>query len=213
MQQYNILIGCDQKYYNDWGIQLLKSILHLNPWLNNCLHCHIVNPTNFDPLPNVVYTVEEREFHSDDSRIAYLQAVRFLKVADKIDKDNFFITLDTDTICTQPFSYKEFSKVFDKINVLLHRKSQHWLAGFVSFNSEIFAKEYADLLLELPVSEWKYGRDQDVLAALSKKYEFTSVDSNWMHYGKKSIDSVFYTLKGTDKVKNKYLDVYRKYTV
>ena len=43
MQPCNILVGCDQTYYDEWAVPLLKSINKHNPWIN--LHCHIVNPT------------------------------------------------------------------------------------------------------------------------------------------------------------------------
>ena len=213
MQRYNILIGCDQKYYDDWGVHLLKSIYDRNKWLEHCLHCHIVNPTKFDPLPYVNYTTEYRNFESQESKISYLQAVRFLKVAEKIDSNNLFLTLDADTICTRSFIEKDFSMLFDQINVLLHRKSKHWLAGFITFNSVDFAQNYSKILLELPINEWRYGRDQVILANLSKQYEFNSIGPDWMYYGKNTKGSVFYTLKGTQKIKNNYLDVYKRYIV
>lgn len=211
MQRYNILIGCDQKYYDDWGVHLLKSIYDRNKWLEHRLHCHIVNPTKFDSLPYVNYTTEYRNFESQESKISYLQAVRFLKVAEKIDSNNLFLTLDADTICTRSFIEKDFAMLFDQINVLLHRKSLHWLAGFITFNSVDFAQNYSKMLLELPIDNWSYGRDQVVLAKLSKQYEFNSIGHKWMYYGKNTKGSVFYTLKGTQKIKNNYLDVYKRY--
>ena len=81
MQPCNIVVGCDQIYYNDWAVPLLKSIQRHNPWIN--LHCHIVNPTVENSLDNVSITTETREFINDEVKISYLQCVRFLVVARK----------------------------------------------------------------------------------------------------------------------------------
>ena len=207
MLQYNILIGVDQKYYNDWGINLLKSINYHNPWI--ALHCHIVNPLDVVELPFVDYTYETIDFNNEDSRIGYLQAVRFLAVADKLLNDELVITLDADTICTKSFTEQEFSTLFDHTTVLQHPKQPRWLACLVSFNETNFRHEYAALLRQLPVNEWKFGRDQDILAVLDKKYHYSAVDQQWMSIGKNKNNSVFLTLKGEQKTIEKYLKNYR----
>ena len=81
MQPCNILIGCDQNYYEQWAINLIKSIRHFNPFVQ--CHVHIVNPGNYQKIPNVEYTTEFIGFPNEDVRIGYLQSVRFLKVAEK----------------------------------------------------------------------------------------------------------------------------------
>jgi len=85
MQHYNVLIGCDQNYYENWAIPLLQSIRKHNPWLN--LHCHIVNPTKDNVLEGVSVTSETINFVNDESKISYLQSVRFLAVANKFSKN------------------------------------------------------------------------------------------------------------------------------
>jgi len=99
MPLYNILIGCDQAYYDQWAVLLLSSIQRHNPWIQ--LHCHIVNPTKDNKLDNVDITSEQVNFVSDESKISYLQCVRFLAVADKFSKNERVITLDADSICTR----------------------------------------------------------------------------------------------------------------
>lgn len=212
MIKHNILIACDQAYYDDWGEKLLKSVHDFNPWLDGQLHCHVVNPSKFQPLEYVNYTFEDITFENDISRVSYLQSSRFIQVANKIRPDNFFVTLDADTICRQSFTEENFSVLFEEINVLKHKKADRWLAGFVTFNDVQFAEEYQDLLMQLPIANWLYGRDQDILKILSTKYQFKSVDASWMHYGKNRHNtSVFFTLKGTQKNKDKYLKIYKKY--
>ena len=51
MQHYNVLVGCDQKYYNDWAENLILSIRHFNPWLT--CHVHIVNPKKYKIESNI----------------------------------------------------------------------------------------------------------------------------------------------------------------
>lgn len=205
---YNILIGCDQSYYDDWGINLLNSIQKNAPWLN--LHCHIVNPIDVKKLDFVDYTFEDRSFESDNSRISYLQCVRFLQVAEKFSLDDYVITLDCDTICTQPFNQQEFEKLFDKQYVLQHEKGKWWLAGLVVFRNDNFRYEFAESIKSAPVEKWIYGRDQDILKKFSGKYNFEPVSDNWIKYGKGGENRIFFTLKGSQKTKNRYLNSYKK---
>jgi len=130
MPRYNVLLGCDQKYYNDWAIPLLKSIHRHNPWLH--LHCHIVNPTVENSLDNVSITTEKREFLNDEAKISYLQSVRFLAVAEKFNKNENVFTLDADSICTRTIAQgAAIERLFNKQHVLKHHKENRWLAGFV----------------------------------------------------------------------------------
>jgi lipopolysaccharide biosynthesis glycosyltransferase len=209
MPQYNILIGVDQKYYDDWGINLLKSINRHNTWI--ALHCHIVNPLDVVELPFVDYTYETIDFENEDSRIGYLQAVRFLAVADKFLNGELVITLDADTICTKTFTEKEFSTLFDYTTVLQHPKEARWLAGLVTFNEDEFRKEFAKELRSLPLEKWIWGRDQTILNSLADRFDFQKLNTSWLSIGKNKSDSVFLTLKGNQKETDKYLKVYRKY--
>lgn len=208
MPRYNILIGVDRNYYNNWGINLLKSINYHNPWVS--LHCHIVNPQDVQELSFVDYTYENISFETEDSKIGYLQAVRFLAVANKFTKDEFVITLDADSICTRAFTENDFSTLFEHTTVLRHPKSPRWLACLVSFNDSNFRHEYAAELRSIPVEEWQFGRDQKVLDDLDKKYQYRTLDRKWMSIGKNKNDSVFLTLKGEQKETEKYLKNYKK---
>ena len=211
MHPYNILIGCDQAYFNDWAVPLLRSINTHNPWIN--LHCHIVNPTVENSLDNVSITTETREFANDESKISYLQSVRFLVVADKFKNNEKVITLDADSICTRRIGQEAaIRRLFSKQHVLKHHKEDRWLAGFVVFNNNGFRQEYAKELRSVPYDSWKWGRDQKILNQLSKKYKFVELDKLWMSIGKnKNNTSAFLTLKGEQKFTEKYLKAYKKY--
>lgn len=206
---FNILTACDQNYYETWAIPLLQSIRKHNPWLN--LHCHVVNPTKDNVLEGVSVTSENINFVNDESKISYLQSVRFLTVANKFSKNEFVITLDADTICTREIDKDAIENLFKKQYVLKHHKDDRWLAGFVSFNDNGFRQEYANELNSVPLEKWKWGRDQTVLNQLADDYKFEKLDPLWMAIGKNKNSSAFLTLKGEQKVTDKYLDVYRKY--
>lgn len=208
MPLYSVLIGCDSKYYNDWGISLLKSIKYHNPWIN--LRCHIVNPFNNNKLDFVTYSEEEILFTNDIAKIAYLQAARFI-AASKIPLNENLITLDADTICTRSFSQEDFSTLFQKQYIMQHPKEPRWLAGLVTFSSNNFRYRYAELLNSKPINDWEWGRDQEVMPQLAKEFNFSPVDKKWIAIGKNKSNSVFLTLKGEQKTTDKYLNVYRKY--
>lgn len=209
MPRYNVLIGCDQNYYNTWAVPLLQSINRHNPWIQ--LHCHVVNPTKDNTLDGVDITSEHIEFASDESKISYLQSVRFLAVANKFHKNENVITLDADSICTRQIGRTAIERLFEKQHVLKHHKENRWLAGFVTFLDNGFRQEYASELNSIPVEKWKWGRDQTVLNNLADEYKFEKLDPLWMAIGKNRNSSAFLTLKGEQKETDKYLNVYRKY--
>ena len=210
MQHCNVLIGCDQNYYNDWAINLLLSIRHFNPWIT--CHVHIVNPKKYRKIEGVKYTTEKRNFANESVRIGYLQSVRFLKVAEKFNDEEYVMTLDADTICTRETTRERFIDIANKITMLRHLKDYHWLAGLVTFGNKQFRQDLANKLLETPINEWAPFHDQIVLEELSKKYTFHEQFPMhyWMSIGKNGHQSVFLTLKGNQKIKDKYLNIYNQ---
>ena len=210
MQHYNVLVGCDQKYYNDWAENLILSIRHFNPWLT--CHVHIVNPKKYKKIDGVKYTTERRNFPNESVRIGYLQSVRFLKVAENFKDQDFVMTLDADTICTRETTPDKFLQIANRITMLRHLKDYHWLAGLVTFGDKRFRQELSNKLLEKPIEEWAPFHDQIVLDELSKKYVYYEQHPKhyWMSIGKNGHRSVFLTLKGAQKTKEKYLNIYNE---
>jgi hypothetical protein len=211
MQPYNILIGCDQKYFDDWGITLLESLKKYAPFIS--LHCHIVNPTKNNVLEGVNITNESINFISKESKISYLQAVRFLVVANNFLLEENVVVIDADTICTKLITEKDFKKLFKEQYVLSHKKDNRWLAGFVTFTNNNFRYDFANYLKRIPIEEWKWGRDQEILKELSVQYNFIQLPLEWMAIGKNKKNSYFLTLKGDQKETDKYLKEYNKYKV
>ena len=156
-----LLVGTDNSYYEQWTVPLFKSVHYFAPWLE--LHAHIVNPDKHTRLDYVKYTTEHRTFSSDQERIGYLQAVRFL-VAREYKQ---IMIVDADSMCTQPFKEREYDDIVQGQTVLHHPKADRWLAGFVATNNPAFLQDYHDRLIKNPVEKFRHGWDQKVLKNLN----------------------------------------------
>lgn len=209
MNQYNLLIACDKAYYEKWGIIFLKSLQYHVPWLS--LHCHLVNVSETTKLDYVDYTHETTEFVNDDQRLGYLQAVRFLVVADKFKNNESVITLDCDSLCVNSFSQKNFKTLFEKQYVLQHLKDSKWLAGFVTFKDNYFRQIYSNKLRSIPIDEFPRGWDQTVMKMIAEECEFAALSRKWISIGKHKNDSIFITFKGSQKYKEKYIEIYNSF--
>jgi hypothetical protein len=122
------------------------------------------------------------------------------------------MTLDADTICTQAFTEQDFSLLFKNPHVLLSQ-GDRWLAGLVTFDQSNFRQDFANRLRNKLVTEWKSGWDQEVLAELAETFNFTAVGVPWMAIGKIKEASTFLTLKGDQKIKDKYLSEFLKHRI
>ena len=209
MQVYNLVVGVDQHYFDTWATPLFKSINDHNPNLR--LHCHIVNPTKSNTISNVDITKETIKFANDTSKISYLQSVRFLIADSKFSKSEKVVTIDADTICTRSYSQEEIEFLFSKQHILQSYKDNRWLAGLVAFSDNGFRQDYINEIKSKDIEEWEWGRDQNILAKFSKEYDFVPAPRDWISIGKNGANSVFLTLKGTQKIKSKYLGQWGKY--
>ena len=209
MQVYNLVVGVDQQYFDTWATPLFKSISTHNPNLR--LHCHIVNPTKSNTISNVDITKETIKFANDTSKISYLQSVRFLIADSKFNKSEKVVAIDADTICTRSYSQEEIEFLFSKQHILQSYKDKRWLAGLVAFSDNGFRQDYINEIKSKDIEEWEWGRDQNILDKFSEEYNFIPAPRDWMCIGKNSSDSIFLTLKGTQKTKAKYLRWYGKY--
>jgi hypothetical protein len=209
MQHYNIVLACDQAYYDNWAIDLLKSINYYNPWIK--LHCEVINPTKKNMLSFANVTEHNIDFDNDSSKLSYLQSRRFIAAANIPSNENV-VTLDCDTICTRSIDHIEIHSLFQKQYVLKHKKDGRWLAGMVTFNTyNDFRFILKKSLLEKDIKYWKPGRDQDILEDLAKPMQFIELPKNWMSLGKHKNHSVFLTLKGSQKYKEKYLRFFNNF--
>ena len=206
-RSFNLLCASDKNYYEEWGINFLKTLHHHVPWLK--LHYHLINCDQTIKLPYVDYTHETTLFLNDDQKLGYLQAARFLIAAKKFINNESLIVLDCDCLCVRPFSEKEFVKLFDHQYVLRYnRKDNRWMAGFITFKDNFFRQEYVSELNKKPVSEWLPGWDQEVLKNIAEKYNFVELSDNWLSLMKYNGKSYFFTGKGGKKFKENYLSKY-----
>jgi hypothetical protein len=204
----NIFIACDGIYYEQWGMNCLKTIRYHVPWIN--LTAHIVNPVSKFELDNVTYHYEERSFVSEASRISYYQAVRFLKCYDYFPNDELVMTIDCDTVLMKPFTQKEFIKLCRNISVQRHQKDIRWMAGLVTYGSDsLFKQRLQQELLSRNIDDWSYGWDQDVLDKLSNEFAYNKLMvGEWMSFGRGR--GIFLTLKGDQKTSEGYLNNYKE---
>jgi lipopolysaccharide biosynthesis glycosyltransferase len=204
----NIFIACDGIYYNDWGLNCLRSIKFHVPWIN--LTAHIVNPLEKNELEGVKYFYEEKQFDNDTSKIAYYQAVRFLKCFEYFPNNELVMTIDVDTVLMRPFSESEFIDLCNKISVQRHQKDIRWMAGLVTYGCEQdFRKQFKKELESIPLEDWTYGLDQDILEKLSNTYSYHKLAvGDWMSFGRGR--GTFLTLKGDQKTSPGYLNNYKE---
>jgi hypothetical protein len=83
------------------------------------------------------------------------------------------------------------------------------MAGLVTYGSDSkFRNEFKEQLLSMPLENWQYGWDQDVLNLLDEKYQYARLNvGEWMSFGRGG--GTFLTLKGDQKTANGYLEIYK----
>ncbi len=199
----NILIACDSQYYSNWAVYCIRSIRKLVPWLK--VTVVVVNPTQIEEIPEVTYVYDYVTFPTEESKVAYYQAIRFIKCAELFPNNELVMSIDCDTILQSSFTRQEFEKVCSTINVLRHHKADRWMAGLVTYgNDNLFRKTIKEKLLSLPLDKWEYGWDQTVLNSLATEFNYNKVEvGGWMSFGKGC--GKFLTLKGSQKYKEKFL--------
>lgn len=202
----NILLACDLKYYKDWAINCIKSILYFNPWINITI---IVSGTDkVDEIKNVNYVYDNFDISTLQDPIPYFQAVRFIKCADLFPNNELVMSIDCDTLCAKSFTEKEFISITKSIHVQRHQKADRWMAGLVTYgDNNLFRNEYKERLLDEDPIRWRYGKDQDILNQLASKYNFKKLNvGEWMSFGRGG--GTFLTLKGDQKISPGYLKNY-----
>ena len=203
----NILIACDSIYYSQWAVNCLRSIKKHVPWMN--VTAVIVNPVDIKEIPEINYVYDYVNFINDDSKVAYYQAVRFIKCAELFPNNELVMSIDCDTILTKDFLQKDFENVCKNIHVQRHQKADRWMAGLVTYgNSNEFRLEFKNQLLSKPIETWEYGWDQRMLNLLSTKFKYSKLEiDDWMSFGKGN--GTFLTLKGDQKTSPNHLNSYK----
>lgn len=204
----NIFIACDGEYYDQWGVNCLKSIQYHAPWIN--LTIHIVNPNSKVELNGVKYFYEDKNFLNESSKIGYYQAVRFLKCYEYFPNNEMVMTIDCDTVLMKPFTKEKFEEICKVVSVQRHQKDIRWMAGLVTYGADnYFRQRLQQELLSLPIEEWTYGWDQDVLDRLSNEFQYNKLMvGEWMSFGRGK--GIFLTLKGDQKTSEGYLNNYNE---
>jgi hypothetical protein len=206
---YNILLACDSAYYETWAINCAASIQKFVPWVK--IHIVQVNPKdNYIKLQGIAYHEEHVDFPNESCKIPYYQALRFLKCSEIFPNNELVMSIDCDTVLTRSFNKIDFENICQNIHVQRHQKNIRWMAGLVTYgNNSTFRNEFKEKLLSIPLEEWKYGWDQDVLNELGATYNYSKLNvGEWMSFGRGG--GIFLTLKGDQKFAKGYLEIYKE---
>lgn len=199
----NILLACDNSYYKTWTINCIRSIQYYVPWIK--ISVVIVNPEkDLQKIDNVDYYLETSEFNT----VPYYQAIRFLKCCEIFPHSELVMSIDCDTVLTRSFTPEEFESITETVHVQRHQKDKRWMAGLVTYGKDNkFRNRLKEELLSVPIENWIYGRDQDVLEKLSSEFHYKKLMvGEWMSFGRGR--GTFLTLKGEQKNSPGYLDNY-----
>lgn len=209
--QTHLLICCDQVYHDTWVRDLVQSVRYYNAWLRPTVV--VVNPDeHFEPIPDVRYHIDRPEL-TDDNRVAYLQAVRFVKAAELFDPTDAVMSIDADSICLRAIDRRDFIDLCRQPAMLWHVKQANWLAGMFTFGMHSdFAQRLREHMLATPVSDWPWGYDQLRLRELAQSVQFREIPDTgkWITIGKiGSSNAAFLTLKGNQKIKEPFASNYQ----
>lgn len=195
--RYNIFIACDSEYHEQWARELIRTVQFFNPTVR--IVVLVINPHDIQEIPNVVYHYREQQL-TDNNRVAYYQAARFLWAHEIFEEHDLVLCLDADTICTRAFTRSQFWRLTRQPHMLWHDKSERWLAGLVTFGRDpAFLRDLQQRLLEVPIEQWQPGHDQNVLRSMVEHWNIQPCSSigHWISIGKGS--GTFLTLKGEQK--------------
>lgn len=137
-EKYVIYFSCDQNYYLEHGIPLIKSILNTIDWIG--VHVHLIlyrPPTGLFFNKKVSYTYEiidekfinsikldpggikmtanktilNTEDHYRIKEVIYFSCARFLKLPELFQTHQYVMQIDADAILYNPFKLNDFKKV------------------------------------------------------------------------------------------------------
>ena len=228
-EKFVIFFSCDLKYYNLYGIPLIKSIIHQNGWVG--VHCHLIlkDTNNFDRYPNnrVSYSTEfvddnffdtinftNAGFHPGkfdavlDAEKTYYACSRFMHI-DKIFPTPYkrILQVDCDTLLFKNFPKLDFEQATDYVRAMRKPKSpEKIIASCLSLGKGedglAFRKRLAKEMTETFSKEAYWFVDQVVLQNIFNKMQFEPLPLHWNHWSFKKRNSYFRTAKGNKKTTN-----------
>lgn len=229
-----IFFSCDEKYYEIYGIALIKSIIDQINWIS--VHCHVIHEGNksinyfqhprvthtweiidnqfinsipYDPTKSVGLTKSNLEI---SPKIVYFACCRFMQI-DKIFTGNKrILQIDCDTILFNPFNKQAFYEITNGVRAMRKPKTpEKIIASTLSLGygeeGNKFRKFLADQMLQEFAKGCYWFVDQVVLQNIFSQMKFEPIPQNWNTWSFKKKQAFFRTGKGNKKETNEiYLD-------
>ena len=235
-----IFFSCDEKYYIEYGIPLIKSIINQINWIG--VHCHviyddsekneillshprlthtyeIINQDFIDSIPyapskNVGLTKSTMEINQ---KIIYFACCRYLQL-DKIIKGNRrVLQIDCDSVLFNSFSKQAFDELTNTVRPMRKPKTpEKIIASAVSFGRGKEGKKFRELLCEKIKERFNEGSywfiDQIVLQEIFNSMQTTPIPQEWNTWSFKKKTAYFRTGKGNKKETNEiYISTINKW--
>jgi len=217
-----IYFSCDETYYNDFGIPLIKSIISQVSDIG--VHCHIIKKNlDFQPtlFERTTYTWEliDDTFLSSiplsqspttgkynkekTAEVVYYSCARFMQLDKIFSKHHRVLQIDCDSILWQSFPLADFLEVTNEVRAMRKPKSpEKLIASAISFGNGIeghrFRKHFATELYTAFSTNAYWFIDQDVMQKVFK-FPFQSIPIFWNTWSFKKRAGYFRTAKGNKK--------------
>ena len=217
-----ILIISDKLYF-DKSLILIKSIRLIHSTLP--IHYHQINFNNKIDIQNIEYSYsnlqldESKKYKFNDTyysqKQAYCANIRFKIIKDILNKYNYILYLDADSIVTQPLS--NLIEICQNNDLVINKctKKKYYRKGFrlrtgvfSIRNNEIMHQFLNNCLKQINLYQWFSDQDtiQDIFLDFQNKIKFYNLESKYIDWYYSS-DSFIWVGKGDNKHNNKkYID-------
>lgn len=225
-----IYFSCDEHYYNEYGIALIKSIINQINWVN--VHCHIIAKDNVDFLLEFPKTTYTYEYITEDflntipfkdcgpigkynltvtPEILYYSCARFMQIDKIFNKEQHVLQIDCDSLLYQPIPYEQFLWVTSTPRAMRKPKSpDKIIASMISFGTgkvgQDFRKTLADNLTESFSKNAYWYIDQEKLKEEFDKTDFEPIPYIWNSWNLKKRTAYFKTAKGNKKSNEDFIN-------
>jgi len=217
IDQPGFMIASDSGYFNQWAKTLFLSIQFHAPWAH--VHFHLFDPTAEDldwidkrDCTVTVETIPTEHLGSNEERIMYLAAARYMRVREIYTDDTVLINQDADSIMVRDLSKDEFLKSLEHSWVpTAPKRAQLSLCSAFGVGPDntrhIICDRYSAVY---GTPDWIFAYDQRVMDQMIAADEISAMDLRYTDY-KFSEDSYIWTGKGDRVYKKKFIQQQAKY--
>jgi len=218
-----VYFSCDDIYYQNYGLALIKSILNQIPWIT--IHCHLLlkNDVSLYKHKRISYTFERitesfiknipegkivKNGQKKDKLTVYYSCARFLQIHKLFKPHQHVLQIDCDSLLFKEFNQEAFQSITHTVKCMRKpKRPEIIIASALSLGTgekgQSFREQLSDKLYK-KISE--YGAywfvDQDVLQDIFNNSNYTDMPLLWNTWSFKKKDAYFRTGKGNKKESN-----------